>query len=151
MALGMKAADEREQKAHCSRSASARLASWRAILPRWIGCAQCATTFGKSYRSDSETALSSTAIRRIACRTRSTFPSSGRSAPRYWRDSITLPPQRDRHVIPGKIELSPVLEAMGIAPEIGMGAVRFSLGRMTTRNEIDVVVERLTDVFAKTG
>jgi cysteine desulfurase len=47
----------------------------------------------------------------------------------------------------GQIELSPVLEAMGIAPEIGMGAVRFSLGRMTTRNEIDVVVERLTDVF----
>jgi cysteine desulfurase len=51
----------------------------------------------------------------------------------------------------GRIELSPVLEAMGIAPEVGMGAIRFSLGRMTTRDEIDAVVERLTDVFAKAG
>ena len=51
----------------------------------------------------------------------------------------------------GRIELSPVLEAMGISLEVGMGAVRFSLGRMTTRNEIDVVVERLTDLFAKAG
>jgi cysteine desulfurase len=51
----------------------------------------------------------------------------------------------------GRIELSPVLEAMGVAPEVGMGAVRFSLGRTTTRDELDVVVERLTDIFAKAG
>ena len=51
----------------------------------------------------------------------------------------------------GRIELSPVLEAMHIAPEVGMGAVRFSLGRTTTPNEIKVVVERLTDLFAKEG
>ncbi len=46
-----------------------------------------------------------------------------------------------------RIELSPVLEAMGVAPEVGMGAVRFSLGRSTTAAEIDAVaeqVERLT-------
>jgi cysteine desulfurase len=48
----------------------------------------------------------------------------------------------------GRIELSPVLEAMGVAPEVGMGAVRFSLGRATTRNEINVVVARLTDALA---
>ena len=36
----------------------------------------------------------------------------------------------------------------GYRAEVGMGVVRFSLGRMTTRDEIDVVVERLTDVFA---
>ncbi len=48
----------------------------------------------------------------------------------------------------GRIELSPVLEAMGVAPERGMGAVRFSLGRATTRNEIDLVVERLTEMLA---
>jgi cysteine desulfurase len=48
----------------------------------------------------------------------------------------------------GRIELSPVLEAMGVTPEVGMGAVRFSLGRTTTRQEIDIVVERLTDVLA---
>jgi cysteine desulfurase len=46
----------------------------------------------------------------------------------------------------GRIELSPVLEAMGVTPEVGMGAVRFSLGRATTRDEIDVVVERLADM-----
>jgi cysteine desulfurase len=49
----------------------------------------------------------------------------------------------------GRIELSPVLEAMGVSSEIGMGAIRFSLGRTTARNEVDLVVERLTDVFAR--
>jgi cysteine desulfurase len=43
----------------------------------------------------------------------------------------------------GRIELSPVLKAMAISPEIGMGAVRFSLGRSTTAKEIDEVVELL--------
>jgi cysteine desulfurase len=51
----------------------------------------------------------------------------------------------------GRFELSPVLEAMGVAPEIGMGAIRFSLGRTTARDEIDAVVERLTEIFAKAG
>jgi cysteine desulfurase len=50
----------------------------------------------------------------------------------------------------GRVELSPVLEAMGVSPEVGVGAVRFSLGRGTTRDEIDVVVECLTDIFATT-
>ncbi|MDP2350520.1 MAG: cysteine desulfurase family protein [Chloroflexota bacterium] len=36
----------------------------------------------------------------------------------------------------GSVELSPVLLAMGITPEVGMGAVRFSLGRQTTETEI---------------
>jgi cysteine desulfurase len=44
----------------------------------------------------------------------------------------------------GRIELSPVLEAMGVTPEVGMGAVRFSLGRGTTREEIDAVAEHLS-------
>ena len=43
----------------------------------------------------------------------------------------------------GSMELSPVLQAMGTAPEIGMGAIRFSLGRTTTREEIEAVVEDL--------
>jgi cysteine desulfurase len=46
----------------------------------------------------------------------------------------------------GRIELSPVLEAMGVAPEVGMGAIRFSLGRGTTREEIDAVAEQLSDL-----
>jgi cysteine desulfurase len=43
----------------------------------------------------------------------------------------------------GRIELSPVLEAMGIAPEVGMGALRFSLGHATTDAEINAVVAAL--------
>lgn len=43
----------------------------------------------------------------------------------------------------GMVELSPVLRAMGVAPEVGMGAIRFSLGRGTTTAEIDAVVEQL--------
>jgi cysteine sulfinate desulfinase/cysteine desulfurase-like protein len=36
---------------------------------------------------------------------------------------------------------------MGIRPEVGMGAIRFSLGRYTAIEEIDAVVDRLTDVL----
>jgi cysteine desulfurase len=43
----------------------------------------------------------------------------------------------------GRVELSPVLEAMGVAPQVGMGAIRFSLGRTTTPDEIDHVVTSL--------
>jgi len=43
----------------------------------------------------------------------------------------------------GHVELSPVLKAMGVAPEVGLGAIRFSLGRGTTEEEIASVVERL--------
>ncbi len=40
------------------------------------------------------------------------------------------------------VELSPVLTAMGVEPRVGMGAVRLSLGRMTTNEEIDAVLSR---------
>ena len=40
----------------------------------------------------------------------------------------------------GSVELSPVLKAMGITPEVGMGAIRFSLGRTTTIQELERVV-----------
>lgn len=46
----------------------------------------------------------------------------------------------------GQIELSPVLKAMGVAPEVGLGAIRFSLGRGTTEEEIASVVARLGKV-----
>jgi cysteine desulfurase len=47
----------------------------------------------------------------------------------------------------GKVELSPVLKAMGVPPEAGMGAIRFSLGRGTTAEEIDIVLDRLKRVL----
>ncbi len=43
----------------------------------------------------------------------------------------------------GRIELSPVLAAMSVPERIAMGAIRFSLGRGTTSDEIDHVVARL--------
>jgi cysteine desulfurase len=48
----------------------------------------------------------------------------------------------------GQVELSPVLKAMGVPPKVGMGAIRFSLGRHTTDLEIDIVMQRLADVVA---
>jgi cysteine desulfurase len=43
----------------------------------------------------------------------------------------------------GIVHLSATLKAMGIAPEIGGGSIRFSLGRYTTREEIDRAIELL--------
>ena len=44
-------------------------------------------------------------------------------------------------------ELSSVLKAMGVGEEYGFGAVRFSLGRFTTEEEIEKAVE----IIAKTA
>jgi cysteine desulfurase len=44
------------------------------------------------------------------------------------------------------VTLSPVLEAMGVPLEVGAGAIRLSLGRMTTQDELETLVERLTEV-----
>ncbi len=43
----------------------------------------------------------------------------------------------------GSVELSPVLAAMGVPPDEGMGAVRFSLGRTTTWEELEDVLSRI--------
>ena len=39
--------------------------------------------------------------------------------------------------------ISPVLAAMGISTEVGLGTIRFSLRRTTTEAEIDQVVRQL--------
>jgi cysteine desulfurase len=49
----------------------------------------------------------------------------------------------------GLIELSPVLEAMGVEPEVGVGAVRFSLGHPTTQDDVDTLMERLTALLER--
>jgi cysteine desulfurase len=43
----------------------------------------------------------------------------------------------------GSVSLSPVLTAMGVPPEQGMGAVRFSLGRTTAWEDLEKVLDRL--------
>ncbi len=51
----------------------------------------------------------------------------------------------------GSVVLSPVLEAMGTDPQIGMGAIRFSLGRTTTAQEVDRVMEVLKTIVPAVG
>ncbi len=46
----------------------------------------------------------------------------------------------------GAATISPVLAAMGVTPEVGRGAVRFSLGRMTTGDEINATINLLTRI-----
>lgn len=48
----------------------------------------------------------------------------------------------------GQIKLSPVLAAMGVRERVGMGAIRFSLGRGTTESEIDAVIDELRRVVS---
>jgi cysteine desulfurase len=43
----------------------------------------------------------------------------------------------------GQVNLSPVLCAMKVPPELGRGAVRLSVGRFTTKDEIDRAAEAL--------
>lgn len=50
----------------------------------------------------------------------------------------------------GRVELSPVLAAMGVSERVGMGAIRFSLGRGTTDEEIDAVITRLAEIRSGT-
>jgi len=47
----------------------------------------------------------------------------------------------------GSVELSPVLKAMGISNEVGMGAIRFSLGRTSTMQELEIVVQLLKNML----
>lgn len=49
----------------------------------------------------------------------------------------------------GSVTLSPVLAAMRVAPEVGIGAIRFSLGRSTTREQIASVVDQLEQILSE--
>jgi cysteine desulfurase len=51
----------------------------------------------------------------------------------------------------GGTEPSPVLAAMGVPREVGAGAIRLSLGRMTTREELETLIERLSEVLSGGG
>ncbi len=51
----------------------------------------------------------------------------------------------------GSVEISPVLKSMGVSPEVGTGAIRFSLGRTTTPEEVDAVVQLLKNALPLSG
>lgn len=48
----------------------------------------------------------------------------------------------------GSVELSPVLAAMAVTDDVGAGAIRLSLGRTTTHDELASFLERLTAALA---
>lgn len=43
----------------------------------------------------------------------------------------------------GSLEPSHVLKAIGLAPEVAQGSIRFAFGKSTTRDEVDYVIESL--------
>lgn len=47
----------------------------------------------------------------------------------------------------GSHAMSPVLRAMGVAETVGMGAIRFSVGRTSTQAEVENVVEQLSSIL----
>ena len=47
----------------------------------------------------------------------------------------------------GKVCMSPVLAAIGVPPDVALGALRFSLGRGTTEAEIDAAVRMLVQAL----
>ena len=51
----------------------------------------------------------------------------------------------------GGTEPSPVLAAMGVPREVGAGAIRLSLGRMTTQADLTALLEQLTEVLSADG
>jgi cysteine desulfurase len=48
----------------------------------------------------------------------------------------------------GSYALSPVLQAMGVSESVGLGAIRFSLGRGSNDEQVEYVVEQLTKIVA---
>ena len=51
----------------------------------------------------------------------------------------------------GSLEPSPVLLAMGVAPEIAHGSIRFSLSRFTSGGEIDRAIEIIASAVGRVG
>lgn len=49
----------------------------------------------------------------------------------------------------GSVTLSPVLSAMGVSEAEGMGAIRFSLGRSTTQEELETVLKLLSAALSQ--
>jgi cysteine desulfurase len=47
----------------------------------------------------------------------------------------------------GSIELSPVLKEMKVPENVGKGAIRFSLGMYTTKDEINQVIQWLKEIM----
>jgi cysteine desulfurase len=49
-----------------------------------------------------------------------------------------------------RVEVSSVLEAMAVPMQYAMGTLRFSIGRFTTEDEIDVALDEISKVVEHT-
>jgi cysteine desulfurase len=49
----------------------------------------------------------------------------------------------------GRVTISPVLQAMGIDPDVARGAVRFSLGRHSSQADVDRAAAIVTEYLAR--
>ena len=49
----------------------------------------------------------------------------------------------------GSLEPSHVLMATGVGPELAHGSIRFSLGRLTTQEDVDYVLEKLPPIIER--
>lgn len=49
----------------------------------------------------------------------------------------------------GSLEPSHVLMALGLPPEVAHGSIRFTLSEVTTREEIDFVIDKMEEIVAK--
>jgi cysteine desulfurase len=49
----------------------------------------------------------------------------------------------------GTLEPSPVIKALGRSDELARGAIRFSFGKDNTENDVDYVLEVLTEVVER--
>jgi cysteine desulfurase len=61
----------------------------------------------------------------------------GHSGPELLRSVPALAASTGSACHDGSVTLSPVLKAMGVSPDLGRGAVRLSVGRFTTPEDID--------------
>ena len=48
----------------------------------------------------------------------------------------------------GMVELSPVLKAMRVNEQVAKGTIRFSLGRYTTKEDIDIALQWLKEAVS---
>ena len=104
---------------------------------------RCAIACGLACAKDWANEWSSTAIRRDACPTRSTPTSSAISAASCWKRCPEIAASTGSACHEGLVTQSPVLCAMRVPPEIGRGALRLTVGRFSTQEEMDRAAEFL--------
>ena len=131
--------------------AVARQAVWRALRPAALISALLLVIAGStaevrsSEEFDGNVVLNGHPTERLPNTLNVSFP--GRVGAEILRELDGVAASTGSACHSGSIELSPVLKAMRIAPETGMGAIRFSLGRTTTEEEIEAVVKGLKRVL----